>query len=522
MAGGFSAYYSKIPTMRCQDCGMECEANQRPAYQRDDDYDYEPASSNLDDDIYGNYDRYSKDDYRFQHTSSPQVLDNLMSSMNDLSTRDKYPGRDSPRPRANTPRGDRGEPIQRMNSAKSNASRDDAGRPPPPPPKDESYDSWEDARQPLPKSRENLRQGSSSRENIRNGSRDDAMYPNSAASGRAAFERVQELNQSRHSPRLDRQDSHKKPSPSSPPNSGFRQQETDRGFDSRSPVSPQTRDPFQYQDALYQEPHDAYASPVCLECKQPIRDPNDGFEIEILGGWFHANCFYCTVCTKTFDDDNPFVPHEGKSYCELHYEQLFLSTCAACNKPITDGKISHAFGRVFHARHLRCHICKHRIRGPHVEHNGKAFCQTDYEKLTTSACYMCKGPIQDESVHACGQVWHKRCFGCMTCQRPFPDKKFYVHDNAPYCLEHYYDAANTVCGGCSTPIQGACVDVQEMGLRFHQDCWRCRTCDVKLTDIYYSYQDQAYCEHDIDEAFHHGGGAKPARRHTLLRGGKGW
>jgi hypothetical protein len=54
-----------------------------------------------------------------------------------------------------------------------------------------------------------------------------------------------------------------------------------------------------------------------------------------------------------FDDDFPFVPHEGKAFCEAHYEELFLPICAACNKPITDGKISYAFGTTFHTRHLR-------------------------------------------------------------------------------------------------------------------------------------------------------------------------
>jgi endogenous inhibitor of DNA gyrase (YacG/DUF329 family) len=99
-----------------------------------------------------------------------------------------------------------------------------------------------------------------------------------------------------------------------------------------------------------------YKGPQCVNCKQPLLSEDDGFEIESLGGWFHADCFNCDVCKRPFDDEYPFVPHEGKAYCEVHYEELFLPSCAACQKPITDGKISNAFGRTFHARHLRVYI----------------------------------------------------------------------------------------------------------------------------------------------------------------------
>jgi hypothetical protein len=167
-----------------------------------------------------------------------------------------------------------------------------------------------------------------------------------------------------------------------------------------------------------------------------------------------------------------------------------------------------------------------------VEYNGKAFCQEDYEKLTQTSCFMCRGVIQDESIHACGQIWHRECFGCMTCQRylsspltpsPFPDKKFFIHENLPYCLDHYYQAANTLCGGCRRPIQGNCVDVQELGSRFHQDCWRCISCNETLTDVYYSFQGRSYCEVDIDEVFSRGGGRgkRPEKRHTMTMRGQG-
>lgn len=50
---------------------------------------------------------------------------------------------------------------------------------------------------------------------------------------------------------------------------------------------------------------------TCLECKHPIHDDEDAFEIDALKAWFHADCFCCVVCKRVFDDNNPFVPHNG-------------------------------------------------------------------------------------------------------------------------------------------------------------------------------------------------------------------
>jgi hypothetical protein len=216
----------------------------------------------------------------------------------------------------------------------------------------------------------------------------------------------------------------------------------------------------QQQESGFQNYNDTNDGPFCLNCGKIVSE-FDGYEIEVFNGWFHADCFNCNVCQRPFDDEFPFVPHEGKVFCEVHYEELFLPTCAACQKPITDGNISHAFGRTFHARHLRviiilikCNICKQRIRGPHIEHNGKVFCQEDYDNLTNSDCSYCKKPIDGPSVAACGKVFHKECLGCTICRRPFPDKKFYAFEGNPYCLLHYHEVSNTICGRCKEPIQG--------------------------------------------------------------------
>ena len=59
---------------------------------------------------------------------------------------------------------------------------------------------------------------------------------------------------------------------------------------------------------------------TCGGCKRPITDLSRGFEIEVLGTWFHDTCFRCEKCDVVFDERNPFVPWNGGVLCEPDFE----------------------------------------------------------------------------------------------------------------------------------------------------------------------------------------------------------
>ncbi|KAI8928376.1 hypothetical protein BC831DRAFT_449014 [Entophlyctis helioformis] len=278
---------------------------------------------------------------------------------------------------------------------------------------------------------------------------------------------------------------------------------------------------------------------ICGDCKKPIRDIRDAFEIEVLGAWYHADCFKCVACRTGFSDDVPFVPHKGEAFCEYDYERLFLPSCAACKKPITDGRISYAYGKPFHERHLRCRVCKNQIpNGRHFEHQNRIYCEADYTNLLATLppppgaqpgaayvpqplleCAGCLRRIDTEScIHALGATYHRECFGCTSCRQPFPNKKFFVWENKPYCMYHYHEQNNSLCGTCGDPIEGPCVDVADIGRKFHPPCWCCASCSEPLTGIYYSYNGKPYCENDIDRVFRGTGGKgnAPMKRRTIF------
>ena len=68
--------------------------------------------------------------------------------------------------------------------------------------------------------------------------------------------------------------------------------------------------------------------------------------------------------------------------------------------------------------------------------------------------------------------YHKACFACQMCRRPFQSAEFYVLDNLPYCHHHYHQLNNSLCGVCSCGIEGPCLETVQKE-RFHPGCFTC-------------------------------------------------
>lgn len=98
-----------------------------------------------------------------------------------------------------------------------------------------------------------------------------------------------------------------------------------------------------------------------------------------LGGHWHPTCFVCTHCSKPFGPEVPFIPHEGKPYCEDDFADRFCDKCCRCDK----------------------------------------------------------GVLPRTKVQTLGKIWHKDCITCMTCSRPFTAEgagvKVFQYENMPMC-----------------------------------------------------------------------------------------
>jgi len=177
--------------------------------------------------------------------------------------------------------------------------------------------------------------------------------------------------------------------------------------------------------------------------------------------------------------------------------------CAYCDSKINSSPM-WALDKAWHPHHLLCTSCQKPIdpNEGHVEKNGKVYCPRDYAENFLPKCRRCGLSVEKEAVSASdGKLqgkWHVECFNCHSCYKPFPDKSFYVFNNAPYCKRHYHKLNNSLCRQCDDPIEGPCAQTVE-GWRYHPRCFVCINCAIPLTDIYYSFENQQYCETHILE-----------------------
>lgn len=68
--------------------------------------------------------------------------------------------------------------------------------------------------------------------------------------------------------------------------------------------------------------------------------------------------------------------------------------------------------------------------------------------------------------------YHKACFVCQDCRKPFESAEFYVHDNLPYCERHYHKLNQSLCPTCDRGIEGPCLET-EWHERYHPSCFSC-------------------------------------------------
>ncbi|KAJ1792692.1 hypothetical protein LPJ59_004809, partial [Coemansia sp. RSA 2399] len=133
-----------------------------------------------------------------------------------------------------------------------------------------------------------------------------------------------------------------------------------------------------------------------------------------------------------------------------------------------------------------------------IEHQSRLYCVRDYRRhlATSSRCQgcgkHCDPPPSKDTVNALDAWWHRACFNCQECHKPFPDKSFYVLENRPYCRYDYHRLNKSLCVACSEPIEGPCAQVLEG--RFHPGCFACYQCGEALRDVYYSLDGFFLCE----------------------------
>ncbi|KAF9469324.1 hypothetical protein BDZ94DRAFT_1303813 [Collybia nuda] len=152
-----------------------------------------------------------------------------------------------------------------------------------------------------------------------------------------------------------------------------------------------------------------------------------------------------------------------------------------------------------------CLKCEKKIEdGRWVKTDGAGvLCEKCWKNMYLPKCRRCTLPIEKQAVSSSdGQLkgkYHRECFNCHTCHKPFPDKTFYVFDGKPLCAYHYHEANDSLCAAarCGQPIEGPCA-VSHTGDRYHPEHMTCEhpgntPCKVRLAE-YWEVEGRMLCE----------------------------
>ncbi|KAH7908878.1 hypothetical protein BJ138DRAFT_304714 [Hygrophoropsis aurantiaca] len=150
-----------------------------------------------------------------------------------------------------------------------------------------------------------------------------------------------------------------------------------------------------------------------------------------------------------------------------------------------------------------CARCENKIEdGRWIQMDGgSVLCERCWKNMYLPKCRRCNLPIEKQAVSSSdGQLkgkYHRDCFNCHACHKPFPDKEFYVFDGKPLCAYHYHEANDSLCAAptCGQPIEGPCA-VTHAGKRFHPEHLLCEFeegCKEPLAE-YWEVDGQMLCE----------------------------
>ncbi|XP_077464358.1 leupaxin [Stigmatopora argus] len=226
----------------------------------------------------------------------------------------------------------------------------------------------------------------------------------------------------------------------------------------------------------------------CAACRKVIV----GKMMTALGQLWHPQHFVCVAC-KTEISTAGYFEKDGHPYCQQDYERLFAPRCAYCMGPIVKNILT-ALNKTWHPDHFFCAHCGNFFGDDgFLEKDGKPYCSRDFYQLFAPKCAGCGGSVMEDYLSAANAMWHRECFICADCLKPFSDGRFIVLDGRPLCQTDFNSRQGTLCGGCRQPIVGRCISALDS--KFHPEHFVCAFCRRQLTQgIFKEYKGAPYCQ----------------------------
>ncbi|KAI3652424.1 hypothetical protein MP228_002749 [Amoeboaphelidium protococcarum] len=171
----------------------------------------------------------------------------------------------------------------------------------------------------------------------------------------------------------------------------------------------------------------------CPRCKKPILKEEETLIYEDQK--HHAFHFTCVLCSKQLNKD--YKKFNGQLYCPEDYIRATAPPCYVCKKPIY-GRIVTAMGKSFHPEHFVCSKCEQPFdTSTFHEHQGRPYCELHFNELAGSKCGRCFDYIRGKVIPIMNQKWCENHFVCFGCEKNMANEggKYYCIDEKPYLPE---------------------------------------------------------------------------------------
>lgn len=206
--------------------------------------------------------------------------------------------------------------------------------------------------------------------------------------------------------------------------------------------------------------------PVCHGCKCNVFSGQP--YVTIKDKTFHAEHFACITCKKSLQGV-PVIERDDQFYCKDDFYNEFGKKCGHCEQPLV-GQYMEALGKCWHPEHFVCSECS----APFAtltfrQHEGRPYCEEDYQKLFGEWCAKCGKPIDDKVVMAMDKKFHTECFICEDSKHKIGEgEHFYLHFDKVYCLKHFESLFTTKCEVCKKELDAGYMKLN--GKCYHAAC----------------------------------------------------